>query len=188
MSNVKTAYIVVDVQNDFVEGGSLGVNGGNTVAKRISDHLIKNQSAYDMVVTTQDWHISPGAHFETWPEHCVAGTQGAALHEDILKVLKFIPRVRYAQIHKGMYSDGYSGFDGTDQERNVELAELLKEREITDIIVVGIATDHCVRATALDGIKHGFNVTVVEEFVAGVDGKASSDALEEIRTQNGKVV
>lgn len=151
------ALIVVDVQNDFCEGGSLAVSGGADVAAAITDLIGQTTAGYRHVVATRDHHIDPGNHFSTrpdyehtWPVHCVAGTEGVGFHPN------FAPAVASGSIDavfdKGAYSGAYSGFEGAD-ENNVSLAEWLKAREVTEVDVVGIATDHCVRATALDAAR-----------------------------------
>ncbi|MGH3494436.1 MAG: nicotinamidase [Sciscionella sp.] len=160
-----TALVVVDVQNDFCEGGALAVSGGAALALAISTHL--NQSRYDRVVATRDYHVDPGTHFSTepdfvdsWPVHCVAGTAGASFHPD----LDVTPL--QAVFSKGEHSAGYSGFEGEDGV--TPLADWLRAEGITDIELAGIATDHCVRATALDGARLGFATTVLLNLTAAV--------------------
>lgn len=159
------ALIVVDVQNDFVEGGSLAVAGGKALASKIKDHIDEEGHNYDLLVATKDWHIDPGSHFDEWPEHCVAGTEGAAmclpLSEDMFDVM----------ILKGMYSDGYSGFESS-------LEEILRGSEITDLTMVGIAGDFCVKATAIDGAKAEFNVTVLDSLTVSIDALPVEDMEE----------
>ncbi|MFC4004823.1 isochorismatase family protein [Prauserella oleivorans] len=173
-----TALIVVDVQNDFCEGGSLAVAGGAAVAGEISE-FVRGQ-AYDHVVATRDYHIDPGAHFSdnpdyvrSWPRHCVAGTPGASFHPQ----LDIGPIT--AVFSKGQYSDGYSGFEGTT-DTGEQLADWLRTRGVTDVDVVGIATDHCVRATALDAAEAGFTVRVLAGLTAGVDQSTVDKALAEL--------
>ncbi|MCQ9163272.1 isochorismatase family protein [Arthrobacter sp. STN4] len=195
------ALIIVDVQNDFCEGGSLAVEGGADLASEISE-LISESRDFDFIVATQDWHIDPGSHFSdtpdfrtSWPVHCLAGSKGAALHrnldtEDI-----------DAYFRKGKYHAGYSGFDGllapedevmvgereahepADPEAagaDVSLDDWLRENDVDDVVVVGLATDFCVRATALDAINAGYGTTVLRDYVAGVDADASEEALQEL--------
>jgi nicotinamidase/pyrazinamidase len=176
------ALIIVDVQNDFCEGGSLAVAGGAAVAAGISFVLDKAGDRWDHVVATKDWHIDPGAHFsdhpdfvESWPAHCVVGTGGADFHPELAT-----DRIE-AVFHKGEHAAAYSGFEGrTDDGRG--LAEWLRERGVTEIEVVGIATDHCVRATALDARAAGFDTTVLLELTAGVAEATTEAALQEFRT------
>ncbi|GGC91871.1 amidase [Tersicoccus solisilvae] len=177
------ALIVVDVQNDFCEGGALAVEGGAAVAARITAHLRDHRDAYDVVVGTQDWHIDPGSHFSehpdfvtSWPVHCVAGTEGAGLHPAL------DAGAIDALFHKGEYSDGYSGFEGHTGEPGSEedLARWLRERDIDTLDVAGIATDHCVRATALDGARSGFAVSVLADLAAGVAPDSTARALAEL--------
>ncbi|HEY2281340.1 MAG TPA: isochorismatase family protein, partial [Streptosporangiaceae bacterium] len=146
------ALIVVDVQNDFCEGGSLAVPGGAFVARSISERLITGADEYAHVVATQDHHIDPGAHFsdhpdfaDTWPPHCVATTPGAEFHPDL-----DVSRVE-AVFRKGEHAAAYSGFEGIDAA-GTPLADWLRQRGVTDVDIVGIATDYCVRATAADAV------------------------------------
>ncbi|KAF4409667.1 MULTISPECIES: nicotinamidase [Streptomyces] len=179
------ALIVVDVQNDFCEGGSLGVTGGADVAAAITDLVADATAGYRHVVATRDHHINPGDHFSdspdyehSWPVHCVAGTEGSGFHPN------FAPAIASGSIDtvfsKGAYAAAYSGFEGTD-ERGVPLAEWLKAREVTEVDVVGIATDHCVRATALDSAREGFTTRVLLDLTAGVSPVTTERALEELR-------
>ncbi|MEU6642017.1 nicotinamidase [Saccharomonospora sp. NPDC046836] len=173
-----SALIVVDVQNDFCEGGSLAVRGGAAVAEAISRHL--HADGYAHVVATRDYHIDPGAHFSddpdfvrSWPRHCVAGTAGASFHPQ----LDIAPIT--AVFSKGQYSDGYSGFEGTT-DTGERLADWLRERAVTAVDVVGIATDHCVRATALDAARAGFSVRVLADLTAGVARSTVDATLAEL--------
>ncbi|SDN01019.1 isochorismatase family protein [Allokutzneria albata] len=169
------ALIVVDVQNDFCEGGSLAVNGGAAVAAAISEHMATKD--YDHVVATRDYHVDPGGHFsetpdyvDSWPVHCVAGTAGASFHPEL-----DITRVE-AVFSKGAYSAAYSGFEGADATGRT-LADWLRARNVDAVDVVGIATDHCVRATALDAAQEGFAVTVLLGLTAGVSQSTVDTAL-----------
>jgi nicotinamidase/pyrazinamidase len=177
---VSRALIIVDVQNDFCEGGSLAVGGGAGVAAAISSVL--STGSWDRVVATKDYHIDPGAHFsehpdflDSWPPHCLVGTAGAEFHPNLAT-----DRVE-AVFHKGEHKAAYSGFEG-HTEAGVTLADWLREREVTEVDVVGIATDHCVRATALDSVAAGFATTVLLDLTAGVAESTTSAALDEFRT------
>ncbi|GII91312.1 isochorismatase family protein [Sinosporangium siamense] len=170
-----TALVIVDVQNDFCEGGSLAVNGGAEVAAAISRHV--RTSRYDHVVATRDHHIDPGGHFSTepdyvdsWPVHCVAGSSGAGFHPalDTTSV--------EAVFDKGAYAAAYSGFEGATED-GLSLVEWLRARQVAKVDVVGIATDHCVRATAEDAAKHGFAVQVLLGLTAGVAPSTVAAAL-----------
>jgi len=176
------ALIIVDVQNDFCEGGSLAVPGGAAVAKGISLVLDKARDRWDHVVATKDWHIDPGTHFsehpnylDTWPRHCVVGSAGAEFHPE----LQTGPIE--AVFHKGEHKAAYSGFEGRTEDGET-LADWLRSRSVTEVDVVGIATDHCVRATALDSKAEGFATTVVLGLTAGVSAGTTEAALEEFRT------
>ncbi|MGN9838579.1 nicotinamidase [Nonomuraea sp. H19] len=174
-----TALIIVDVQNDFCEGGSLPVAGGSAVAAAITRHVAEH--GYDHVVATRDYHISPGSHFSetpdyatSWPPHCVAGTPGADFHPsfDVSKVEEVFS--------KGAYTAAYSGFEGTSGD-DVTLAEWLSQRGVREVDVVGIATDYCVRATALDAVKNGLAVRVLLDLTAGVASATMEAALAEMK-------
>ncbi|MET8689101.1 isochorismatase family protein [Streptomyces sp. NPDC004732] len=183
---MRRALIVVDVQNDFCEGGSLAVAGGADVAAAITELIGQAPAGYRHVVATRDHHIDPGAHFsdhpdyvDSWPPHCVAGTEGVGFHPN------FAPAVASGAIDavfdKGAYSAAYSGFEGVD-ENGVSLAEWLREREITEVDVVGLATDHCVRATAVDAAREGFGATVLLDLTAGVTAATTEAAMTELRS------
>ncbi len=175
------ALIIVDVQNDFCEGGSLAVGGGAAVAAGISLVLDRAGDRWDHVVATRDWHIDPGAHFsthpdfvESWPAHCVVGTNGSEFHPELNT-----SRIE-AVFHKGEHAAAYSGFEGHTEDGQ-SLADWLRARSVTEVEVVGIATDHCVRATALDAVAAGFTTTVILELTAGVAQATTDAALEEFR-------
>lgn len=213
------ALIIVDVQNDFCEGGSLAVKGGAELAGAISEYVDAHHGQFDHVVATQDWHIDPGAHFsddpdyvDSWPKHCVAGTRGAELHPDL--------DTEYIQAYfrKGQFTAAYSGFEGllapddavptgdrkpgampvsggaggsadtteasdggdfATGEDAIGLDDWLQSHDVEDVVVVGIATDHCVKATALDGVQAGYSVTVLRDLTAGV-AEDLDDAIAEM--------
>ncbi|MQS37916.1 nicotinamidase [Streptomyces katsurahamanus] len=180
------ALIVVDVQNDFCEGGSLAVPGGAEIAAAITDLIGQSEpSDYRHVVATRDCHIDPGDHFSdtpdyetSWPRHCVAGTEGVGFHPN------FAPAVASGAIDavfdKGAYAAAYSGFEGSD-ENGKSMAGWLREHGITEVDVVGVATDHCVRATALDAVREGFTTQVLLDLTAGVSRERTERVLEELR-------
>ena len=175
---MKRALIMVDVQNDFCEGGSLAVDGGAAVAAGLTDFLAEHAEGYDAVVTTQDWHVEPGTHFsdapdyiDSWPPHCVAGTAGADFHPalDLSGV--------DAMFRKGQYAAAYSGFEGRlaqsgdaqgVSEDSPDLDEWLRGHGIEAVDVAGIATDYCVRATALDAARAGYRTAVLKDLAAGI--------------------
>lgn len=190
---MKKALIVVDVQNDFVEGGSLGVNGGKELADQIGKYVSDSKgSDFDYVVTTQDWHINPEGHFsetpdfvDTWPVHCVADTEGSKLVQGLLDNGLF-GNVDFA-VRKGMYTAAYSGFEGFTEDAG-GLAEILREVNVDSIIVVGIATDHCVLQTALDGVKAGFKVEVIRDLCVGITGDTSALAFAKMVEEGIQVI
>jgi nicotinamidase/pyrazinamidase len=170
-----TALVIVDVQSDFCEGGSLAVVGGAEVAAAIGPYA--STGGYDHVVATRDYHVDPGAHFadrpdyvRTWPAHCVVGTAGAEFH----------PALDTSAVEevfsKGRHSAAYSGFEGESGD-GTGLAEWLASRGVERVDVVGIATDHCVRATALDAAKNGFKARVMLDLTAGVAPATTETAL-----------
>lgn len=161
----KKALIVVDVQNDFLPGGALGTERGYHAADNIVEHLKKSGDKYDLIVSTQDWHIEPGDHFDKWPVHCEADTHGAEIREDLQEVLETFGQ--YVKVRKGQYSDGYSGFSGVNS-LDESLEEVLLEEGIEEVVVVGIASDYCVKETALDAVKLGFSTKVLVDLCAGV--------------------
>lgn len=170
-----SALIVVDVQNDFCEGGSLAVVGGGDVARRIAA-LLASDHAYDHVVATRDHHVDPGDHFaerpdfvDSWPAHCVQHTAGAE-HHPHLAGLPFA-----AIFDKGEYAAAYSGFEGTSADGD-PLADWLRARGVEEVDVCGIATDYCVKATALDAARNGFATTVLLDLTAAV-APANTDAV-----------
>jgi nicotinamidase/pyrazinamidase len=174
------ALIIVDVQNDFCEGGSLAVAGGSQVAAEITRHLHEHSEDYTCVVGTKDWHVDPGDHFaaepdyvNTWPPHCVVGTPGAGSHPLL------IPAPVQAWFTKGEHAAAYSGFQGATDAggERVPLGRWLTDRGIEAVDVVGIATDHCVRATALDAVAEGFDTRVLLELTAGVAPDTTEAAL-----------
>ncbi|WP_371528966.1 isochorismatase family protein [Streptomyces sp. NBC_01283] len=182
---MRRALIVVDVQNDFCEGGSLAVAGGADVAAAITELIGQAPAGYRHVVATRDHHIEPGDHFSdqpdyvrSWPPHCVAGTEGTGFHPNFAPVVA--SGAIDAVFDKGAYSAAYSGFEGAD-ENGVSLADWLRDRKITELDVVGLATDHCVRATALDAVREGFATTVLLDLTAGVSEKSTERAIEELR-------
>jgi nicotinamidase/pyrazinamidase len=184
---VARALVIVDVQNDFCEGGSLAVAGGAQVARAISEHLTGPDGGYDHVVATQDYHIDPGAHFSaepdyvaTWPPHCVAGTPGADFHPNL------DTGAIEAVFRKGAHSAAYSGFEGADGD-GTPLAAWLRDRGVTVVDVAGIATDHCVRATATDAATAGFDTEVLLGLTAGVAEDTTRAALGEMRTAGVKL-
>jgi nicotinamidase/pyrazinamidase len=182
---MRRALIVVDVQNDFCEGGSLAVTGGADVAAAVTELVGQAPAGYRHVVATRDHHIDPGAHFsdapdyvDSWPPHCVAGTEGVGFHPN------FAPAVASGAVDavfdKGAHAAAYSGFEGTD-ENGTALGDWLRDREIDEVDVVGIATDHCVRATALDAVREGFRTHVLLDLTAGVAPATTERALAELR-------
>ena len=167
--------LVVDVQEDFCEGGSLAVEGGREVARRVAALL----PSYDLVVASTDWHVDPGDHFSaepdyaaSWPAHCVVGTPGSRLQAPLTEDL-FVGVVR-----KGEHEAAYSAFDGTVD--GTPLAAWLAERGVQELDVCGIATDHCVRATALDARAAGLGVRLLPELCVGVAPATTAAALDEM--------
>ena len=177
----RSALLVVDVQPTFCEGGALPVEGGDAVAAGVAA-LLADDHGYDLVVTTQDWHIDPGDHFsdepdfvETWPPHGVAGTAEAELHPALKPVIDEID----AKVRKGMHAAAYSGFEGVDDDGR-SLNEVLAAVGVTEVDVVGLAFDHCVRATAVDAAANGYATTVIETLSASVAPETEAAARNQL--------
>lgn len=181
-ASIHRALIIVDVQPTFCEGGALPVPGGNAVAERVASYAAAHRADYDLVVTTQDWHIEPGEHFseapdfvDTWPPHGVAGTAEAELHPALAGLGPDV------SVKKGQYAAAYSGFEGAD-ESGTGLDALLRAHGVEDLDVVGLAESHCVKETALDGVRGGYRVRVLTDLTAPVSleqGQAARAAMAE---------
>ncbi len=189
---MKKALVVVDVQNDFCEGGALAVDGGNRVAERLRDSIALASSRVSMgyrdpyfdadgnfwrIYVTKDWHINPRSHFasydaqdpdyfDSWPDHCVAGSKGAELHPDLFQINSMLT------FYKGMNNAAYSGFEGVAITNSVKqfltLEEAITQGGAEEVDIVGLATDYCVEATALDSVACGFKTNVLSRFCAAV--------------------
>jgi len=180
---VGSALFIIDVQNDFTEGGALGVTGGGEVARGITALLASEPGRYDHVFASRDWHDADndnGGHFSTtpdfvdsWPPHCVAGSHGADYHAELA--------VEHVDIHvrKGQGKPAYSIFEGTTDDGETVPAAL-ERLGVTDIDVVGIATDYCVLASAMDAMQSGRRVRVLVDLVAGVAPESSVAALKRL--------
>lgn len=206
---MRTALIVVDVQNDFCEGGSLAVAGGSGVAAAISEHIEQHHGDYEAIVGTLDWHISPGSHFSedpdfrtSWPVHCVAETEGADTHDELET-----DRIE-AWFRKGEYEAAYSGFEGVlapetstplgaveeddededETEDPVSLDDWLRDRGIEAVDIVGLAADHCVRATGLDAADAGYETRVLLGLSAGVAAQTTQQAVQDLEEAGVEVV
>lgn len=183
---VMRALVVVDVQNDFCEGGALAVEGGQAVAQAITT-LLAGPHGYSHVVATKDFHIDPGAHFSdhpdfvnSWPPHCVAGSAGAEFPPTLN------PAAFEAVFLKGAHSAAYSGFEGTCDD--VGLADWLRARGVEAVDIVGIATDYCVRATAQDAVQEGLETRVLVNLTAGVAPDSTAGALAEMASAGVELV
>jgi nicotinamidase/pyrazinamidase len=177
---MREALLIIDFQNDFCPGGALAVPDGDAIAPRVNELL--DSGRFDVVVATRDWHPADHASFVDqggpWPPHCVQGTPGAELHSSL-------DRSRIddiVDVGAGQNDEGYSGFEKSS------LAQILRNAEIEAVTVVGLATDYCVRATALDALREGFEVTVDRAGVRGIDVKPgdSERALGEVEAAGGK--
>lgn len=181
-----TALIVVDVQNDFCEGGSLAVSGGGDVAAAISERMASG--TYPVIVATQDWHLDPGSHFAaepdfvtTWPVHCLADSPGAQPHPNL------DTGPIQAWFRKGLHAAAYSGFEGA-QGDGIPLATWLRDHAVTAVDITGIATDHCVRATALDAAAAGLRTRVLLDLTAGVAPGTTAAALDQLQAAGVELV
>jgi nicotinamidase/pyrazinamidase len=184
--------LIVDVQNDFTEGGALGVEGGTEVARHITSYLHEHADEYDVIIASRDWHDGEGdngGHFaldaepnfvDTWPVHCVAGSFGAEYHPEL--------NLAEIDIHvkKGQGEPSYSMFEGITED-GYTVQQVLDERGITHVDVVGIATDHCVRASALDALAGGQKVTILTDMVAAVTEETGQIALDELMQKGAEL-
>ena len=191
----RRALLVVDVQNDFCEGGSLAVAGGAATAAAITDFLASaGADQYEHIVATQDHHIDPGSHFaaepdftDSWPAHCVAGTLGAQFHPDL-------DTARFEELfRKGEYAAAYSGFEGRSGDvvagqAGTPLADWLASRLVTGVDIAGIATDYCVKMTAADAVRLGFDVRVLIDLTAGVGSTTTAEAVRHMRSLGVELV
>ncbi|WP_323958742.1 isochorismatase family protein [Arthrobacter sp. JZ12] len=203
------ALIIVDVQNDFCEGGSLAVEGGAGVAQALSDYIDAQAGHYDYIIATQDWHIDPGSHFsdhpdyvDSWPVHCVADERGSQFHPN-LETESFD-----AVFRKGQYEAAYSGFEGvlapedqvptgeqkmgaalaTTADEAVSLDDWLRDHEVDEVAIVGLATDYCVRATALDAVGAGYTTRLLAEYTRPVHPDRTAEVLAELEDAGVEVV
>lgn len=181
---MRNALLVVDVQVDFVEGGSLGVKGGLTTAAMIARHVRHFKNEYQFVVASRDYHEDAPDHISdhpdfvnTWPPHCMVGTPGAAFVPTIQNLVR--EKLIQTVVTKGRHAAAYSMFEGLDP-RGHYLLDVLKEQRVDHIDVCGIATDYCVRATALDARKNDFQVRVLVNLCAAVNEETGKKALEEM--------
>lgn len=188
MYDPSTALIVVDVQNDFADpAGSLFVRGAEEIIPIINRELAYAANEGGLVAYTQDWHPPETPHFRRWPPHCVKGTWGAQLHPSLL-------RVRGATvILKGTHGeDGYSAFTTAHPETwrraKTALEDVLHRHGVRRVVIAGLATDYCVKHTALDALEAGFGVFVVQDAVRPVDEEDGAHAIEEIARHGGEIV
>ncbi len=186
------ALFIIDVQNDFTEGGALGVTGGAAVAAGITEYLRQHPDAYDLVIASRDWHDGDndnGGHFaagepdyvDTWPRHCVSGTTGAEYHPALDTSLIDV------HVKKGQGVPAYSIFEGTTDEGG-DLIDLLDDEGVDVVHVAGIATDYCVLASARDALDAGREVAVLTDLVAGVAPESSTAALAELEAAGAELV
>lgn len=185
------ALLIVDIQNDFTEGGALAVTGGDAVASAVTEYLSVHAADYGVIIASRDWHDSEsdnGGHFaddpdfvDTWPAHCVAGTAGAE-YDPLLETGAVTHHVR-----KGQGKPAYSMFEGIT-DANETVGAVLTASGVLDVDVVGIATDHCVRATALDAVAHGVRVRILTDLIAGVGAESSEAALAELAHAGAELI
>ena len=179
-----SALLLVDVQNDFCEGGALQVSGGLDVALSVARYVREHASDYDLLAASRDWHVDPAGHFseqpdfvDSWPVHCVAGTRGAEFHPAVEEMLSEYP---HKTLSKGRYSAAYSAFEAVlpDGQR---MTEILASRGIGRIDIAGLCTDYCVAATALDAVKAGFRARVLIDLSAGVHPDSTQVQIEKMK-------
>jgi nicotinamidase/pyrazinamidase len=187
------ALLIIDVQNDFCEGGSLPVTGGAAVATAITNHLAKNGDEYSLVIASRDWHDADndnGGHFakagtapdfvNNWPAHCVSGTTGAEYHPNL--------NTGEIDVHveKGQGHPSYSAFEGATRDGKT-LEQVLKENKIDELDVAGLATDYCVLASSLDAVNGGFKVNLLTELIAGIASETSEAAIGKMAAAGCKI-
>lgn len=193
-----TALVVVDAQNDFCPGGPLGVDGAVEAFQATHRHVAGSANKYKVLVTTRDDHKDPGTHWsdhpdfvDTWPVHCAHGTEGADFHPEMKRALALFeslnPHAVRIDVTKGAQEAAYSGFEGVT-EAGVSLLDALQASEVEQLDVVGVATDHCVLATAMDGVKAGFTVRVLTKQIAAVDADRGAKALEQLAAAGAEIV
>lgn len=194
----KRCLVVVDVQRDFCDdqpGASLGVAFGGEVAGVIGEHLRTSIDAYELLVLTGDWHVDPGAHFsdkpdyqDTWPPHCLAETDGAAWHPHLdIALADIAGRVPTVVIRKGSHQAAYSGFEGFEPADQRSLDDVLRGAGIDSLDIVGIATDHCVHATAVDALDNGYEIRVLGALTAAVDTARGDACLADLAARGAIV-
>lgn len=203
------ALIIVDVQNDFCEGGSLAVAGGAAIAQSLSDYIDAEAEHYDYIIATQDWHIDPGSHFseapdyvDSWPVHCVADQPGSQFHPNL------DTESVDAVFRKGQYEAAYSGFEGVlapedqvpmgEQKPGtaaavpagdaVSLDDWLRDREVDEVEIAGLATDYCVRATALDAVSAGYTTRVLMDYTRPVHPERVGEVSAELEDAGVELV
>jgi nicotinamidase/pyrazinamidase len=190
--------VVVDVQRDFCDDhpeASLGVPFGGAVAGLIGQYLTTAIDQYDLLVLTGDWHVDPGQHFsdspdyrDSWPPHCIAGTVGSSWHQQLDAALAEIAgKVPTVVIRKGMHEAAYSGFEGADENDGKRLDDVLRSCGIGSLDIVGIATDHCVAATAADALRSGYSTRVFGGLTAAVDETRGLESLAALAAQGATV-
>ena len=194
------ALVIVDVQNDFTEGGSLAVTGGTHVAETLATYIRRNHKNYDCIVISQDWHVDPGDHWsdtpdyvDTWPVHCRANEKGSEIHPALAeaigsKVLN--ENLHLIRIVKGEEEAAYSASEGHELEDNeyATLEQALTDFNVHELDIVGLATDYCVLNTSLDAINLGYQVNILTDYIAGVDSERSAEALTQLEKKGAKIV
>jgi len=187
----RCALIIVDMQNDFCEGGALPANGGNQTGHDIANYLRVRHESYQLILTTQDWHVAPGAHFseepdfrDSWPPHCRAGTTGADFHPALKNLVEDLSD---AQIRKGMHSAAYSAFEGEHPD-GMLMREFLTSQEIRQLDIVGLCTDYCVAATALHSAQFGFRTRVLIDLTSGVSADTTETAIRKMRAAGVEIL
>lgn len=175
------ALLLVDIQNDFCEGGSLAVEGASKILPVVNRMISEAEQAHQLIIASRDWHTVDHCSFEDrggpWPPHCIQDTRGAGFHPDMA-----LPdtAVRVSK-GTGFDTDAYSAFDGT------QLESFLKRHDITTLRIAGLALDVCVRSTVLDALKHGFQVDLVSNGCRAVDQQKTSEVLEELRAAGATI-
>jgi nicotinamidase/pyrazinamidase len=187
--NRESALLVVDIQKDFCAGGALAAPGGDDIIPALNRHLADARTREIAVYATRDWHPAKTSHFKeyggAWPPHCVQGTPGAQFHPD----LKLPPDAIIVNKGDDPQRHGYSAFDGHTSDGKTLLDDL-RDRRITRVYVMGIATDYCVRESALDALRAGLEVRVLADAIAGIDVRPgdAQRALDDISAAGAHIV
>jgi nicotinamidase/pyrazinamidase len=184
--NIISALVIIDMQNDFVEGGTLEIIGGKFLSQEICEFVNNNHKKFVHIYASRDWHIDPGDHFKTWKKHCIANTKGA---EFTSMVGDLINRYDIMMIDKGMFNEGYSAASGIISDSNIPFLDHLLKEKIENIYICGIAIDYCVKETAIElKDKTNSNIFILENLTLGVSSQTSKEAFREMKKRDIRLI